>query len=139
MLCHVSVPCLKRAKELESYDPNSEYTLDGEGGEEGWVATHRDPQVPGPTGTEDIPCIDAEGPAAAGSGTKEGQGLEEDDIPDMAELELQAEQDEVGWGLVGCCSSLLRKSSGCWLLAGVVGTWGMGDEVHANRTSKLEM
>ena len=98
-----SVPCLKRAKELESYDPNSEFTLDGEGGEEGWVATHRDPQVPGPTDTEDIPCIDAEGPAAAGAGSKGGQGLEEDDIPDMAELELQAEQDEVGRGLVGYC------------------------------------
>lgn len=108
VLCRVfpcPVPCLKRAKELESYDPNSEFTLDGEGGEEGWVATHRDPQAPASAqAEEDIPCIDAEGQSAA-QGVGGGQGLQEEDIPDISELELQAEQDEVrgeeGKGLEG--------------------------------------
>ncbi len=73
---------MRRAKELESYDPNSEFAVDGE---EGWFATHADPHasVEG-GGTDSIPCID-----------KRKAKEDEDDIPDMSALEIAAEDDEV--------------------------------------------
>ncbi len=48
LLLPATVPCLKRATELEGYNPNSEFAVGGgEEGEEGWVATHSDPAAAG--------------------------------------------------------------------------------------------
>lgn len=77
------VPCLRRAKDLE-YDPQSEFALAGE--EDGWVATHRDPTV----GAEHVPNIEDDAKIKPAVKDKE----DDDDIPDISELELQAEDDE---------------------------------------------
>uniref|UniRef100_A0A7R9UZA6 Autophagy-related protein 3 n=1 Tax=Chlamydomonas euryale TaxID=1486919 RepID=A0A7R9UZA6_9CHLO len=78
-----NVPCTKRAKELEQYDPSSEFTLGGD--EEGWTATHSDPNHPqAGAAADDIPDMDD------GGDKKE----DEDDIPDIGELELHADDDE---------------------------------------------
>lgn len=80
------MPCVKRAKELENYDPNSEFSLGGD--EEGWTATHNDPALPTPGGAhEDIPDID---------GADAEKNDDDDSIPDIGELELEADDDEVG-------------------------------------------
>ena len=84
--CCSTVPCMRRAKDLEAYDPKSEYALSGE--EDGWVATHSDPHA-ATEGAEHVPNMDADD-EAGGTG-----GKEDEDIPDISELEIQAEEDEV--------------------------------------------
>eukprot|EP00955_Chlamydomonas_euryale_P052763 355265-Chlamydomonas_euryale.AAC.19 len=70
-------------RELEQYDPSSEFTLGGD--EEGWTATHSDPNHPqAGAAADDIPDMDD------GGDKKE----DEDDIPDIGELELHADDDE---------------------------------------------
>ena len=71
-----AVPCLSRASELEVYDPQSEFALAGD--DDGWTATHRDPQADaaaaeagggggaGAAGDDAIPSIDDD--EAAGEG-----------------------------------------------------------------------
>lgn len=100
-----AVPCLRRAADMEGgYNPNSEFTLQGE---EGWVATHSDPTASGAAarGEEDIPSIDDDEsavPVAAGAvaASAEGGGSAADKdkdggIPDITELELNEGEDEV--------------------------------------------
>ncbi|GAX77733.1 hypothetical protein CEUSTIGMA_g5176.t1 [Chlamydomonas eustigma] len=77
------VPCTRRASELETYDPNSEFSISGYGDE--WVATHSDPHASHDR-TEHIPSIDDTGPSQGGKG--------DDAIPDLSELEIQEEDDE---------------------------------------------
>lgn len=86
-----AVPCMKRASDVEAYNPNTEFALGGD--EDGWVATHRDPALPAQPGTGDdaIPSIDDD--EAGGKGAEAGG---EEEIPDISELELGAENDEVG-------------------------------------------
>ena len=72
---HLAVPCLKRAAAVES-SANEEFALHGD--EEGWVATHTDPDA-APQPTAEIPSID--------------EDQAEEDIPDIGALEL--EDDEV--------------------------------------------
>ena len=94
-----AVPCMRRAEEFESYDPQSEYALAGD--EEGWVATHSDPA--NRAEVEDIPNMGGPegGTSAAGRGPTPAAADDDDDIPDINELELQAEEDEVR--VVGSC------------------------------------
>ncbi len=82
-----AVPSMRRAKDLEQYDPNSEFALGGE--EDGWTATHNDPVAEAAAAPEFIP--DMEEASAGGKGKAE----DDDDIPDIGDLELEAEQDEV--------------------------------------------
>lgn len=42
-MASLAVPCLKRATELEGYNPNSEFDVGGGEGEDAWVATHSNP------------------------------------------------------------------------------------------------
>lgn len=73
---------MRRAAELEAYDPESEFTLGGD--EEGWTATHNDPAGDSAAAAaEVVPDMDA-------------AGDNEEDIPDMGDLELAADDDEVG-------------------------------------------
>mmetsp|Transcript_30646 Transcript_30646/g.78256 ORF Transcript_30646/g.78256 Transcript_30646/m.78256 type:complete len:314 (-) Transcript_30646:268-1209(-) len=86
-----NVPCVKRASEVESYNPNSEFALGGD--EEGWVATHNDPNAAPArkaAGDDAIPSIDD----AAGSAPSAAAAGGDDDIPDISELELGGAQDE---------------------------------------------
>ncbi|KAG2482477.1 hypothetical protein HYH03_018584 [Edaphochlamys debaryana] len=93
------VPCVRRATELEGgYNPNSEFAVAGEEGEDAWVATHQDPAASARgaggaagDGGDGIPNIDddAKPSAAAGQG-----GAKEDDIPDITDLELNEGEDE---------------------------------------------
>lgn len=82
---------MRRATDIDNYDPNSEFVLGGD--EEGWVATHNDPAVARPSGqdNDDIPNMDE--PSA--SGGAQG-GDDDDDIPDIGALEMEEEDDEVG-------------------------------------------
>jgi hypothetical protein len=84
LACLLAVPCLRRASEMEK-SGNAEFALGGD--EEGWVATHQDPAA-------------AASQSAEGSGGASGSGgaagrKDDDDIPDLNELELDAEDDEV--------------------------------------------
>ncbi|MEW5317645.1 MAG: hypothetical protein WDW38_008927 [Sanguina aurantia] len=88
-----NVPCMRRATDIDNYDPNSEFVLEGD--EEGWVATHNDPAVARPAGTDkddDIPEMD--GPEASAA-VKQGGIDDDDDIPDIGSLEMEEEEDEV--------------------------------------------
>jgi hypothetical protein len=82
---YYAVPCTRRASELENYDPNSEFSV-GEDGDD-WVATHTDPNA-GRDRIEQIPSIDDAGPSRGDMG--------DELIPDMSELEIKEEDDEVG-------------------------------------------
>lgn len=71
-----AVPCLSRAADLERYDPQSEFALGGD--EDGWTATHRDPQADAAAegGTkgraeDNIPSLDDEEEETAGAGAGE--------------------------------------------------------------------
>lgn len=110
VLC--TVPCLSRASDIEKYDPKSEFALGGD--DEGWVATHQDPASAAATAAtaaaDDIPDLD-DTPAAAGSSgaaavpssSSGGQAAaagpaaapDEDDLPDIEDLELVEPEDEV--------------------------------------------
>lgn len=105
-----SVPCLKRATELESSAAHGEVALQGE--EEGWVATHNEPGGdPASSAAADIPNMDD----APDLGADE---LDEGDIPDIEELDLEddevrrcllsdlSKQDCVGDWFASVCSSL---------------------------------
>lgn len=91
-LCSSAVPCLSRASDLERYDPKNEFALAGD--EEGWVATHQDPQgdvAAAAAAEEDILDLDDPHPAASNQGVR----AEDDDVPDISELELVEPDDEV--------------------------------------------
>lgn len=85
-----AVPCLSRASEVEKYDPKSEFVLSGD--DDGWVATHQDPK--GDTtaaAEEDIPDLDDPDPSASHQGVR----ADDDEVPDISELELVETDDEV--------------------------------------------
>jgi hypothetical protein len=136
LLPYHAVPCLSRATDIEKYDPKSEFALGGD--EEGWVATHKDPDsatagsaaAAAAAQEEDIPDLDAEDPpavtaAAAGSAGQPGgaaaaaaAAAEDDDVPDISELELVEPDDEVSLGqlccavhAVGCTSPFVAQST----------------------------
>lgn len=90
--CYHAVPCLKRASEVEAYNLNSEFALGGD--DEGWVATHNDPNAAPARkgGDEAIPSIDE---AAGGAANTAGAAGMDDDIPDISEMELGGADDEV--------------------------------------------
>eukprot|EP00879_Flechtneria_rotunda_P031607 GHRR01034544.1.p1 GENE.GHRR01034544.1~~GHRR01034544.1.p1 ORF type:complete len:266 (+),score=46.70 GHRR01034544.1:434-1231(+) len=96
-----NVPCLSRASDIEKYDSRSEFALGGD--EEGWVATHQDPRTQSTsaaagTAADDIPDLDAAEPAAAGargSHQRDVPSNNDDELPDISELELQEPDDEV--------------------------------------------
>lgn len=99
------MPCLSRASDIEKYDPKSEFALAGD--EEGWVATHQDPK--GDTAAAaaceaDILDLDDAEPSASHQGVR----ADDDEVPDISELELVEPDDEVGartWSdssLCGC-------------------------------------
>eukprot|EP00879_Flechtneria_rotunda_P009568 GHRR01010014.1.p1 GENE.GHRR01010014.1~~GHRR01010014.1.p1 ORF type:complete len:240 (+),score=76.98 GHRR01010014.1:205-924(+) len=95
-----NVPCLSRASDIEKYDSRSEFALGGD--EEGWVATHQDPRTQSTsaaagTAADDIPDLDAAEPAAAGargSHQRDVPSNNDDELPDISELELQEPDDE---------------------------------------------
>lgn len=82
------VPCMKRATELESYNENSEFALTGD--EEGWVATHRDPAHQVEDDVPDVLSLEA----GSGVGEARREEVDDEDIPDMADLELAELEDE---------------------------------------------
>ncbi|KAF5839299.1 autophagocytosis protein AUT1-like protein [Dunaliella salina] len=85
-----NVPCLRRAADMEAGALQSEYTLGGE--EDGWVATHRDPALAGTADAEEaIPSLDDQ--PNQGEGGKAAAD-EDDDCPDISELELGQADDE---------------------------------------------
>jgi hypothetical protein len=87
-----AVPCLRRAADVAGSDANNEFAVQGE---EDWVATHHDVAAKGGAGAaaeEDIPSIDDAG--AGPSSSKVAKGAD-DDVPDISELELKADDDEV--------------------------------------------
>ncbi|KAF8073057.1 PXM16 [Scenedesmus sp. PABB004] len=85
------VPCLSRAAELERYDPGSEFALAGD--DDGWVATHQDPQADAAAAgaREELPDLDErdDAPSASHAGTRG-----DDEVPDISELELADPDDE---------------------------------------------
>ncbi|KXZ48496.1 hypothetical protein GPECTOR_27g666 [Gonium pectorale] len=97
-----NVPCLRRATEVEGYNPNSEFALgdrEGEEGEEGWVATHSDPRAgqaggasaaAGGSGAERA----GKGEAGSSAGDAAAGGRADADIPDITDLELDEGDDE---------------------------------------------
>jgi len=86
-----SVPCFRRATELERSAGAEEALLTGD--DAGWVATHGGGSGSGgPGGAEEIPEMDAAGGAAGASGAAGAAGSDDDDAPDIETLEL--EEDE---------------------------------------------
>eukprot|EP00878_Enallax_costatus_P003154 GHUV01003354.1.p1 GENE.GHUV01003354.1~~GHUV01003354.1.p1 ORF type:complete len:301 (+),score=98.44 GHUV01003354.1:117-1019(+) len=86
-----NVPCLSRASDIEKYDPKSEFALAGD--EDGWVATHQDPNgdtAAAAAAAEDILDLDDPDPAASNRGVRG----DDDDVPDISELELVEPDDE---------------------------------------------
>lgn len=89
-----NVPCLKRAAAVEGYYAGlDEDELEGEDGEEGWLATQRDESSAGGASAatveaEQIPSMDDTTEAMA------AVGLDEGDIPDMANFEVEAPETE---------------------------------------------
>ncbi|PNW86945.1 hypothetical protein CHLRE_02g102350v5 [Chlamydomonas reinhardtii] len=89
-----NVPCLKRATELEGYNPNSEFDVGGGEGEDAWVATHSNPAAAsGSAGKGEVPSIDGAGAGGSGGAGAAG-GNKDDDIPDITDLELNEADDE---------------------------------------------
>lgn len=87
-----AVPCLSRASEMEKYDPKGEFALAGD--EEGWVATHQDPKADtaaAAAAEQDILDLDDPEPAASNQGVR----ADDDEVPDISELELVEPDDEV--------------------------------------------
>jgi hypothetical protein len=89
------VPCLSRATDVEQYDPASEFALGGD--EDGWVATHQNPAADRKPGQpeEEIPSMEDEA-AGTAAGANTGAAADEEDIPDMGDLDLDEPADEVG-------------------------------------------
>lgn len=90
-----AVPCFSRASDIERYDPKSEFALGGD--DEGWVATHQDPSAGSAAaagaGEEDILDLDDDDPEPSAS--HQGTRAEDDEVPDISELELVEPEDEV--------------------------------------------
>jgi hypothetical protein len=95
---------MKRASELEQYNPaSSEQALGGD--EEGWVATHTSQQGAHAAGAA---ASAAPGQGASPTAARPSKAGDDDDIPDISELELAAADDEVrGAAAVGHDSSML--------------------------------
>ena len=94
------MPCLRRATDVENYNPEDEFALDGD--EAGWVATHADPSLPSKAAAENIPSIDDDDKNA---------GVDDDDIPDMNELEDV--DDEVCDNSVACGACMASHWQPC--------------------------
>lgn len=70
---------------METYNPDSEFALKGD--DAGWTATHSDPAASSSRAeAEDIPCLEDH---------DEPPAKDDDEIPDINELNLGDKDDEV--------------------------------------------
>lgn len=93
MLC--AAPCHRRAEEVEGYDEAAEQLLETDAQGDGWVSTG---QASHPSTAEaSIPDMD-DNPNQAGIG-EHAVGSDDDNIPDIDDLVIEDEDDEVGMPL----------------------------------------
>ncbi|PRW39093.1 Autophagy-related 3 [Chlorella sorokiniana] len=147
-----NVPCLRRAAAVEEYGARDEQEVEADEGGEGWVtASQAAPGAapPGATttnedGFEEIPSVDdaaggggagAGGAAAAGGseGRAEGGQAEEEegeeDVPDIADLELEDEEEDEAAARPAAASGAAASGSG--------GGAGSGEHILRTRTYDL--
>lgn len=86
-----AAPCHRRAEEVEGYDEAAEQLLETDAQGDGWVATGQASQQS--TAEASIPDMD-DNPNQAGVG-KHAVGGDDDDIPDIDDLVIEDEDDEV--------------------------------------------
>jgi ubiquitin-like-conjugating enzyme ATG3 len=87
----LAVPCLRRVAAVEQYGNVDESIIEAEGDNEGWLATDTAPKdaITNADGFEEVPSTTeglTAGPAAPFAGEEDA---EEEDIPDIADLELE--------------------------------------------------
>ena len=86
-----AAPCLRRAEEVEGYDEAAEQIVEADAEGDGWVSTG---QASHPSTAEaSIPDLDDNPNQAGVSG--DAAGADDDDIPDIDDLAIEDEDDEV--------------------------------------------